>query len=953
MSDAASLERRNPFPGLRPFETADGGLFFGRDRHIEDLLERLRTQRFLGVVGTSGSGKSSLVRAGLVPALYEGFLTSSGSEWRIGIMRPGEDPIDALAAELTKREVLGLAPELASTLDASSEGLVEAALRAGLQKSENLLIVVDQFEELFRYPNEKAERAVRFVERLLAASATERASIYVILTMRSDYLGDCARFSDLAEKLNGGQYLIPRLSRDELHEAIEGPVLVGGASITPALVEELLNDSGSELDQLPLLQHTLSRIWEIWSVEDTGTPIDIRHYRDKRIQSMKQALDLSATAALAELQGDDNQRIARLLFRRITDRTSGKRDTRRPTKVREILDLTRVPLESLQRVYDHFARTGVNFLQASPGGALTADSILDISHETLIANWSTLRQWAEQEADFSREYRRLTHAARAKDSFFVTTVRSYLQWQVNLLADLCGNFPGGKVPWQIAGGLALYAPWAFVLRLISKRTLQELPNQIANYLLHSLARMLGGLADPASSPLPVWAARYSYGDESFRQAFDHLYRQYRNAGLRLITYYLAVIAVILAVGYVFQERQSAQQKQVALQAQEWVSKANDSFANDLPSSLSAAVKSIEVTQSAKQEPVIGALEALKRATLAAPARMLQGHSGFIRHVAWSPDGKRLATAAEDGRIGIWNPLSGNPVAMSPLQGDLLGLAWKPDGSEIVVAGEGGEVERWKSDLSSRSQLLTTLQRRVAVVSLSRQGDWLAGADNQGYITVFHEQGAPRPLGNTPAPVRGWTAASTNVRILAWHPSLPRLAAAYYQNDVEIWDADRGAKMGTIPVGASPRSVSWDDSGRWLVTGAQDWSARVFDITLHPSFAQQQVGPPLGGHKAPVTSVAWGHKTASSDRSGMLATGSLTVKVFRISADGKHELVAELGHYDGAVAVYALDWSPDNRLLAAGTTDSRIYLYPLDVLDARSADDWLAAARGRLQGLRGH
>jgi hypothetical protein len=481
---------------------------------------------FHGRIGTSGAGKSSLVRAGVVPALYEGFLTDSGSEWRIALVRPGEDPIDTLAAELARPAVLGPSAQLAETLDASSQGLVEAALRGGLGVGENLLVVVDQFEELFRYPREKTDRAARFVERLLVASAAVRASIYVILTMRSDYLGDCAQFPGLAEKLNGGQYLIPRLSSDERREAIEGPVLVGRATITRALVEQLLSASGNEADQLPLLQHTLTRIWDIWSEEGTDEAIDLRHYRDPRIKDLHQALDLSASLVLEELKGDDNQRIARLLFRRITDRSSGKRDTRRPAKVRDILDLTDASLASVETVYQHFSRPGVSFLQVSPPGDLTEKSILDLSHETLIANWSKLREWAEQEADFAREYRRLTEAARARDSFFVRTAVAYLRWQANLLADLLGNFPAGRLPSEVKS-LTFMRRWQKLVPIV--------------------LTILKAANNPETGPFAVWAARYSPDKETFLQSVRHLRRQYRNALLRQIAYYALIVLVLTGV----------------------------------------------------------------------------------------------------------------------------------------------------------------------------------------------------------------------------------------------------------------------------------------------------------------------------------------------------------------------------------------------------------------------
>src|SRR5262249_18125523 len=210
----------NPFPGLRPFEADEDHLFFGREREIDELLRRLRTTRFLAVVGTSGSGKSSLIRSGLIPSLLSGFMARAGTSWRIATLRPGEDPFGHLATALSPPEILGSAdPELAATqqvlLDAtlrrSSRGLVEAVRLAHLAPADNLLVVVDQFEELFRFRrNRQAEHsrddAVAFVRVLLEAPKQTEYPVFVVLTMRSDFIGDCMEYPGLAEAVNDGQY---------------------------------------------------------------------------------------------------------------------------------------------------------------------------------------------------------------------------------------------------------------------------------------------------------------------------------------------------------------------------------------------------------------------------------------------------------------------------------------------------------------------------------------------------------------------------------------------------------------------------------------------------------------------------------------------------------------------------------------------------------------------------
>ena len=223
----------HPFPGLRPFETAESLLFFGREEHTQDLLRRLADGRFLAVVGTSGSGKSSLVRAGLLPALYRGYLVGSTTHWRIAVMRPGSAPMENLCAALADKDALGAGDQSRrlEMLRSSSLGLVQVVRDAKLESGESLLIVADQFEELFRYqrqavsgndPAETASKAALFVSLLLQAAERFDCPVYVVLTMRSDFLGDCSQFSGLPEAPLAPGPAAPqrRLQPDSLMEAV-------------------------------------------------------------------------------------------------------------------------------------------------------------------------------------------------------------------------------------------------------------------------------------------------------------------------------------------------------------------------------------------------------------------------------------------------------------------------------------------------------------------------------------------------------------------------------------------------------------------------------------------------------------------------------------------------------------------------------------------------------------
>jgi tetratricopeptide (TPR) repeat protein len=415
---------KNPFPGLRPFETEEYRLFFGREGQSDALLARLQRTRFLAVVGTSGSGKSSLIRAGLMPALRGGLMAGAGSGWRIAVMRPGGDPIGNLAAELVKNDVLpaagaGLPPHEAeavidATLRGGSLGIVDAAYQGRLGEHEKLLIIVDQFEELFRFraaqQNTNADEAAAFVKLLLEAAQQRELSIYVVLTMRSDFLGDCAQFQGLPEAINNGQYLIPRMTRDERRFAVTGPVGVTRGKITEPLVNRLLNDVGDNPDQLPILQHALMRTWEHWQANRRdGEPIGMEHY--EAIGTMSDALSLHADEAFNELPDERSRSIAQAMFKALTERGADNREIRRPSRMKALCDIAGASLPEMTNVIDVFRGGGRSFLMPPAGVPLHADTVIDISHESLIRNWQRLKGWVNEEAQSARYYRRLAETA--------------------------------------------------------------------------------------------------------------------------------------------------------------------------------------------------------------------------------------------------------------------------------------------------------------------------------------------------------------------------------------------------------------------------------------------------------------------------------------------------------------------------------------------------------------
>ncbi|MEQ9063866.1 MAG: hypothetical protein RIE58_06800 [Vicingaceae bacterium] len=415
----------NPFPGLRPFTINESHLFFGREGQSDEILKNLAEHRFVAVMGASGSGKSSLIYCGLVPILHGGFITEAGSNWRVLHSRPGNAPIDNLAQAISesdlpdtaKAEEKAVQKNITSTiLRSSSLGLIEAVEQMQTEKGENVLIIIDQFEELFRYKNslEDESKSINessaFVKLLLAAIRQRNAPIYVVLTMRSDFIGDCAQFNELTRAINDSNYLIPRMTRDDFKQAIEGPVAVGGGQISTRLVQQLLNDVGDNQDQLPILQHAVMRTWDFWTVNrvDEFEEMDLEHY--EAVGKMESALSEHANEAYDELT-ENQKRVCESLFKTLTEKGGDNRGIRHPTQVSKIAEIAQAEVEDIIKVVEAFRAPGRSFLMPAPHVPLKDTSVIDISHESLMRIWDRLKVWVEDEANAVTMYLRLSEAA--------------------------------------------------------------------------------------------------------------------------------------------------------------------------------------------------------------------------------------------------------------------------------------------------------------------------------------------------------------------------------------------------------------------------------------------------------------------------------------------------------------------------------------------------------------
>lgn len=415
----------NPFPGLRAFEEDEEYLFFGREKQIDDLLEKLGTTHFLAVVGASGSGKSSLVKSGLLPSLHSGFLKGVGTGWRIGVFRPGEDPIGNLAACFCCEELIGegsseeefnVKPIIETILRRSEYGINNIVDQFLKEIPDNILLVVDQFEELFRFSkyekkSKKGTRdSVEFINLLLGAIKERNRRVYIVFTMRSDFLGNCTEFRGLVEAINKGQYLIPRMTREERKLAITGPVMVSGASISPQLVTTLLNEVGDNPDQLPILQHALMRTCDYWNKNALpDEPIDVKHYL--AIGKTEAALSNHADEAYDELEDEKTKALCAAMFKALTEVGTTSGGVRRPIKFGELRELLGVNKNTLIKIIDVFRQAGRSFLMPPISVQLTDDAVIDISHESLMRVWKRLDFWFKEENDSAETYKGISRAA--------------------------------------------------------------------------------------------------------------------------------------------------------------------------------------------------------------------------------------------------------------------------------------------------------------------------------------------------------------------------------------------------------------------------------------------------------------------------------------------------------------------------------------------------------------
>lgn len=470
----------DPYPGLRPFliseESDESLIFFGRKAQIHDLLDRLGHTHFMAVLGPSGCGKSSLVKAGLIPALSSGLIYQAGANWVAAEAEPGSEPINNLAKALAialrrgQREgAAGKVPDqkaLAERLRASTAALVDLAeeLPDLLEDNTNLLILVDQFEELFREDLAQRDEDAQLINLLLNVFNQRPDGLYVVITMRTDYLEQCATFHGLPEALNQSQFLTPRLNAQQLADAISGPVELRryGGKVEPRLARKILSEmtgsSGYDPDLLPLMQHALFWMWRnaVGRERPEGEPVHLTLEDFQTLAGeggLQGVLSRRADDIFLNKLDEDQQQIAECMFRLMSEVDDGARRRRRVTTPQEIAESAGVSLDQARAVVDIYADEGVSFIRWKDDG-----TTLDVTHESLIRKWDRLDAWAQDERTDAEEYREMEKAAArwAGDNRATLTEAGLLRW------DEFTSTKGDLKQWAARYGEAFDAVSAYV-----------------------------------------------------------------------------------------------------------------------------------------------------------------------------------------------------------------------------------------------------------------------------------------------------------------------------------------------------------------------------------------------------------------------------------------------------------------------------------------------------------
>jgi WD40 repeat protein/class 3 adenylate cyclase len=900
----------NPYKGLRAFEEGDAVDFFGREELVEELVKRVKQTRFLAVVGPSGSGKSSVVRAGLIPALRRGVIPGSEG-WHIADMFPGAHPLDGLEAAL-----LRAAPDppasLMDQLERDEHGLLRAVLRLLPSDGSELVLVIDQFEEVFTLVEDESVRT-HFLGSLEAAATDPRSRVRVVATLRADFYDRPLLYRGFADLFKSRVEAVVPLSAEELERAISGPAKRVDVSLEPGLVAAMLGDVAEEPGALPLMEYALTELFE----RRDGRTLFLEAYRE--IGGVSGALGRRAEELYGELD-DTGKEAARQLFLRLVALGEGTEDTRRRVPRSEVASLD-VDQQAMATVLDTYgASRQLSFDRDARTGAPT----IELAHEAMLTAWPRLHRWIDAARDDLRTERRVAGAAR--DWIESDRDPSFL---------LSGSRLDQAEAWETSSGIAV--------------TPEE-----REFLDASRAERVRRTADEE--------ARLAHEQDLERRSFRRL---------RALVAVLAVAALVAAGLTVFatSQRGRAEQQERTAIARELAAASVANLDVDPERSILLALAAIDETRT-DGKPLLEAVEALHRAVTASriersfagvggaidwsPRDVFvtegkegegivdiravatgksvlppwKGHEADINDVLFSLDGSVLATVGEDGALKIWDPATGDLVSSVVGRGQVFGPSFSANGS-LVSASWPDEGKVRIADPST-GKVITSIgiDGFPFETALSPDGRLAAvAAGNDPIVSVYDvASGDPR------FELRGHRYPVSSI---SWDPDGRRIATGAFDSSVRIWDGRTGRlEIELLGHSASVISVDWSSDGSRLVTSASDGTAKVWEIgeaggreLMSLSGQDTRSGllavfspdgeHVIGGNAAINAVEIWGVGVSGDAEWANLPTDPLTPVDVAVLPDGN--VVAPVGR--GSVAVWDVSGSRRTQTIGPGSGGS--------------------------------
>lgn len=922
IADEAPYPGEPPFKGLHYFAQEDSELFFGRERLVVELTDRLHAgQPFLAIVGASGSGKSSLVRAGLAPALTA---HAAPLRWRAVILTPTAHPLQALAAAVVGE---GQAAALASALERQPDALRAVLGSQAPATGQRWLLVVDQFEELFTLCRSAAEQHA-FVDALLAAvEPAPSASASLVIALRADFYAQCGQHPALRQALASQQAFIGPMNAEELRRAIEAPAQQGGWLFEPGLVDLILRDAGEEPGTLPLLSHALLETW----LRRRGRVLTLQAYAEAG--GVHDAIARTAETIYNHRITPQQQPLIRSVLLRLTELGDDGVDTRRRATMPELMSSSAAP-EQVQEV-----------LQTLSDARLITigKDTVEIAHEALIRAWPTLRQWLADDREGLRLHRRLTEAARAWEEMDRDPDELYSGARLGLAREWAELHPDELNALEVQF-------LAAAAELAGRREREQVAQQ---------TRELEAARALAETQRQKADMERRLADEQ-RQAVSRLRRR---ALLLTVALATALLLTGLSLFLRAQGQQAAlradanaaraeQERRVAF-SRELAAAAISNLSLDPERSILLAMAAISQTREAGLPTPREAEEALHQALLTSrlrqtlpgpfaaafspdgarlatagpdsstivwdvasgqPVLTFRGHSGdrYGVSVQFSPDGQRLVTASADGAAAVWDAAEGRELIR--LRGHIANIYdahFSPDGRRIATTSSDGTVRLW--DTATGENLLVIRQPNASGIAFDPDGTRLAVATaaRDSSVMVWDTQSGEllTSVGN----------AARGARAVDFSPDGLSLAVADGNGESAIWNVQSGQRLASLDRRTPAYSIRFSPDGRQVATGGDDGVVRVWDSTTGELLLD------LPGHSGNVTSLDF------SPDGELLATASIdgTTRLWDVGPAGGRERLTVPGH---DAVVYSVEFSADGDRLATSSWDRRATIW-----DARTGE----------------